>query len=26
MESLLTSRNLPMPFLADREALTEAVI
>lgn len=24
MESLLTSRYLPMPFLADREALAEA--
>jgi diguanylate cyclase (GGDEF)-like protein len=26
MESLLTSRYLPMPFLADREALAEAVV
>jgi EAL domain-containing protein (putative c-di-GMP-specific phosphodiesterase class I) len=26
MESLLSSRNLPMPFLADRDALAEAVI
>jgi len=26
MESLLASRYLPMPFLADRDALAEAVI
>jgi diguanylate cyclase len=26
MESLLSSRHLPMPFLADRQALAEAII